>query len=96
MQFTTWIEAEVPRVECATHGVKQLRVPCAEPGSQFTGLFERPAIDLLREWITGAIRLLRISWDEGGGIKGRASQARRGRGPKSLANQNTFISAPKT
>ena len=21
MQFTTWIEAEVPRVECATHGV---------------------------------------------------------------------------
>ena len=33
MQFTTWIEAEVPRVECAAHGVKQLRVPWAEPGS---------------------------------------------------------------
>ena len=96
MQFTTWIEAEVPRGECATHGVKQLRVPWAEPGSQFTALFERLAIDLLREWIAGAIRLLRISWDEGWGIKGRASQARRGRGPKSLANQNTFISAPKT
>jgi len=32
MQFTTWIEAEVPRVACATHGVKQLRVPWAEPG----------------------------------------------------------------
>src|SRR5574341_2199653 len=23
MQFTTWIEADVPRVECATHGVRQ-------------------------------------------------------------------------
>src|SRR6185369_1445579 len=82
MQFTTWIEADVPRVECATHGVKQLRVPWAEPGSQFTALFERLAIDLLRECsITGAIRLLRISWDEGWGIKGRAVKrglARRG------------------
>src|SRR5215813_13934393 len=82
MQFTTWIEAEVPRVECATHGVKQLRVPWAEPGAQFTALFERLAIDLLRECsITGAVRLLRISWDEGWGIKGRAVKrgfARRG------------------
>jgi transposase len=82
MQFTTWIEAEVPRVSCATHGVKQLRVPWAEPGSQFTALFERLAIDLLRRCsITGAIRLLRISWDEGWGIKERAVKrglARRG------------------
>ena len=31
MQFTTWIEADVPRMECETHGVKQLRVPWAEP-----------------------------------------------------------------
>ncbi len=29
MQFTTWIEAHVPRVDCATHGVKQLPVPWA-------------------------------------------------------------------
>src|SRR5712692_1904998 len=75
MQFTTWIEADVPRVECALHGVKQLRVPWAEPGSQFTALFERLSIDLLRECsITGAVRLLRISWDEGWGIKSRAVQ----------------------
>jgi len=46
MQFTTWIEADVPRVDCGTHGVKQVRVPWAEPGSQFTALFERLAIDL--------------------------------------------------
>jgi transposase len=82
MQFTTWTEADVPRVECALHGVKQLRVPWAEPGSQFTALFERLAIDLLRECsITGAVRLLRISWEKGWGIKGRAVKrglARRG------------------
>jgi len=82
MQFTTWIEADVPRLECARHGVKQLRVPWAEPGSQFTTLFERLAIDLLRECsITGAVGLLRISWDEGWGIKARAVKrglARRG------------------
>src|SRR5262245_43444482 len=82
MQFTTWIEADVPRMQCATHGVEQVRVPWAEPDSQFTALFERLAIDLLRECsITGAVRLLRISWDEGWGIKARAVKrglARRG------------------
>ena len=82
MQFTTWIEADVPRVQCGIHGVKQLPVPWAEPGSQFTALFERLAIDLLRECsVTGAVELLRISWDEGWGIKARAVKrglARRG------------------
>jgi transposase len=49
-------------MECATHRVKQFRVPWAEPGSKFTALFERLAIDLLRECsITGAVGLLRIS-----------------------------------
>jgi transposase len=82
MQFTTWIEADVPRVACGQHGVKQLRVPWAEPGSQFTALFERLAIDLLRECsVTGAGRLLRVTWDEAWGIKRRAVKrglARRG------------------
>ena len=73
MQFTTWIEADVPRMQCGTHGVKQLRVPWAEAGSQFTTLFERLSIDLLRECsITGAVEVLRISWDEGWVIKARA------------------------
>lgn len=82
MQFTTWIQADVPRVDCAQHGVKQVRVPWAEPGSPFTALFERLAIDLLRECsVTGAGRLLRITWDEAWGIKGRSVKrglARRG------------------
>lgn len=81
-QFTTWIEAAVPRVECPTHGVKQLPVPWAEPGSQFTALFERFAIDLLRECsVQGGADLLRITWDEAWGIKARAvarGLARRG------------------
>jgi transposase len=72
-QFTTWIQAEVPRVKCLTHGVKQIAVPWAEPGGQFTAWFERLAIDLLRECsVTGAAGLLRISWDEAWGIKERA------------------------
>jgi transposase len=81
-QFTTWIVAEVPRVECPTHGVKQLRVPWAEPGSQFTALFERFAIDVLQECaVQGGADLLRISWDEAWGIEERAVRrglARRG------------------
>ena len=79
-QFTTWIEADVPRVDCPAHGVKQVRVPWAEPGSQFTALFERLAIDLLRECsVTGAGRLLRVTWDEAWGIKGRAVKRGLGR-----------------
>ncbi|MFQ5899922.1 MAG: helix-turn-helix domain-containing protein, partial [Candidatus Methylomirabilia bacterium] len=72
-QFTTWIEVEVPRVHCPSHGVRQIRIPWAEPGSQFTALFERWAIDLLRECsVRGAAQLLRITWDEAWGIKERA------------------------
>ncbi|MFQ5828437.1 MAG: transposase [Candidatus Methylomirabilia bacterium] len=68
-QFTTWIEAEVPRVSCPAPGVKQVRIPWAEPGSQFTALFERWTIDLLRECsVRGAAQLLRITWDEAWGI----------------------------
>jgi transposase len=72
-QFTTWLQADVPRVSCPTHGVKQIAVPWAEPGSQFTAWFERLAIDVLRECsVKGAAGLLRISWDEAWGIKERA------------------------
>ena len=35
-QFTTWIEGEIPRVACPAHGVKQIRIPWAEPHSHFT------------------------------------------------------------
>ena len=75
MQLRTWIEGDIPRVQCAQHGIKQIAIPWAEPGSQFTQMFERLAIDFLRECsVTGAATLLRITWDEAWGIKRRAVQ----------------------
>lgn len=64
-QFMTYLHARPPRVECPTHGVKQVKLPWAEPRSRFTAMFERFAIDVLRQTdVTGACRILRLSWDE--------------------------------
>lgn len=64
-QFKTFLHAKPPRVHCPTHGVKQVKLPWAEPRSRFTALFERLAIDVLKETdVLGATRILRISWDE--------------------------------
>ena len=72
-QFTTVIEAEVPRIQCPTHGIKQIAIPWAERHSRFTALFERWAIDLLRACsITAAAKLLRLTWAQVWGIKTRA------------------------
>lgn len=73
-QFQTHLHAEIPRVQCPTHGVKQVRVPWAEPRSRFTLLMERMVIDLILQCstITGACRIARISWDEAWGVMARA------------------------
>jgi transposase len=72
-QFATYLRAKPPRVKCPTHGVKQVRLLWAEPRSRFTAMFERFAIDvLLQTDITGARRILRISWDEAWHILKRA------------------------
>jgi len=64
-QFRTFLHARPPRVQCPEHGVVQVRLPWAEPRSRFTALFERLAIDVLKETdVLGATRILRISWDE--------------------------------
>src|SRR5262249_53560158 len=66
-------------IECGTHGIKQLRVPWAEPGSQFTALFERLAIDLLRECsITGGGPLAAHQLGRGLRDQGARGQARPG------------------
>ena len=44
-QYPTILIAEVPRVECSEHGVHQIVVPWAEPGSRFTALFEALVIE---------------------------------------------------
>ena len=74
-QFKTLVHARVPRLNCPTHGIRQLRVSWAEAGSRFTVLFEALAIDWLRQTSTTAVaKQLRISWDEADGIMQRAVQ----------------------
>lgn len=72
-QYQTYLHARIPRIKCPEHGVLQARVPWAEPQSRFTLLFERLAIDVLRECdVSGARRILGLSWDEAWGIMERA------------------------
>ena len=73
-QFKTILLADVPRVQCSEHGVLQIQVPWAEPGSGFTALFEAVVIDWLRSLATikAVAEQLRLSWDEVDGIMARA------------------------
>ena len=73
-QFQTHLHARIPRVTCPTHGVKHVRVPWAEPRSRFTQLMERLIIDVIRQCstLTGACRILQITWDEAWGVMARA------------------------
>jgi len=81
MQFLTYLHARAPRVSCCEHGVKQVRVPWAEPGGRFTHLFEALGITVLRATnVKRAAQILRISWDEAWHIMERAVM--RGRAAK--------------
>jgi transposase len=72
-QFKTILHARPPRVKCGEHGVRQVKLPWAESSGRFTSLFERLAIDVLKETsVLGATTILRISWDEAWGIMLRA------------------------
>jgi transposase len=74
-QYRTILTADIPRVKCEKHGVLQVKVPWAEPGSRFTALFERLAIDWLQEASISAVaEQLGMSWDEVDGIMQRAVQ----------------------
>ena len=71
--FVTMIEAEVPRVKCKEHGVRQTLVSWAESGSGFTALFEALAISWLKVAPVNAVsERMKISWDEAWGIMERA------------------------
>lgn len=72
-QFKTLIRADVPVVLCPEHGSQTVAVPWAEKYGRFTRLFERLAIDVLRERsVSATCALLRISWEEADGVKQRA------------------------
>jgi len=73
MQFKTLMTAEVPRVECRQHGVKQVPVLWAEAKSRFTAMFESLVIDWLKEAsLSGVARILHMTWAEVDGIQQRA------------------------
>lgn len=72
-QYKTILHARVPRLDCATHGIKQLEVPWAGERSRFTALFEALVIDWLRQATIQAVaRQLRLTWDAVSGIMERA------------------------
>lgn len=81
-QLQTVLRARVPRVNCPEHGVLQIKAPWAEARARFTQLMERWIIDVLQQCATvsGACRLLRLSWDEVFGVMKRA--VRRGQARK--------------
>lgn len=73
MQYQTHLVAEVPRADCPTHGVHQVKVPWSEPGSRFSAMFERLVIEWLKEASTDAVgRAMGLSWDQVDGIMQRA------------------------
>lgn len=80
-QYMTYLRARPPRVKCPKDGVVQVNLPWAEPKARFTAMFERLAIDVLRETdVLGATRILRITWDEAHHLMTRAVE--RGRAAK--------------
>jgi len=61
----TYVHARLPRVNCPTHGVRQVKPGWASSGLAITDLFESRVIDTLKECdVTGTKRLSRTSWDE--------------------------------
>jgi len=72
-QLKTLLVADLPRVQCAEHGVVSVHVPWSEPGSGFTALYEALVIDWLKEASIQAVsRQLSMSWNAIDGIMQRA------------------------
>ena len=72
-QYRTLVHARVPRLNCPTHGIRQVRVPWAEEKSRFTALFEALAIDWMKQAAIATVaERLALSWDEAAAIQARA------------------------
>ncbi len=57
-QHATFLSARVPRLKCPEHGVSQVNVPWARPGSGFTLMFEAFVMALAREMPVSAVAAL--------------------------------------
>lgn len=82
-QCQTWLRCRLPRIRCQTHGVRQVSVPWAEPGSRLSGAFEARVIEVVLacQNINAACALLRLKWDRVNAVMARAvtrGLARRG------------------
>lgn len=87
-QYQTILIAEVPRMKCSKHGVKQVSVPWADRGSRFTALFESLVLAWLQEACTAAVAdLCGLSWSVIDGIQQRA--IRRGLKRRALEGEPT-------
>jgi len=73
MQYKTLLVAEIPRIDCPTHGTRQMKVPWAGARARFTALFECLVIEWLQHASIKAVaELLDMSWDQVAGIMERA------------------------
>lgn len=72
-QFTTVVEARVPRIMCPEHGCQTLPVSWARPGSRYTLIFEAFVLSWLKLSTVDAVRRqLRLSWNAVDNIMRRA------------------------
>lgn len=88
-QYTTLVQARVPRVACPRCGVRTVRVPWAEPLGRFTALFESYAIDVLltAQVQSRAAALLRLSPEQVESLLARALK-------RGLARRSTTCAVP--
>lgn len=69
----TLIEADIPRVSCVEHGVKQMHISWAEKNSRFTLEFESTVLLWLKDDpISTVAENFDLTWDEVDGIMSRA------------------------
>ena len=54
-QYSCYLHARVPRVQCPEHGVHRVSVPWSRPGSRFTLLFEQIVMSLAKEMPVNAL-----------------------------------------
>lgn len=72
-QYATWLVAQVPRMRCPEHGVRQVAVPWAEGNSRLTALFEALVIDWLKvATISEVAERLALTWSAVAGVQQRA------------------------
>ncbi len=73
-QLKTYLHARIPRVACPQDGIRNAQLPWGERGSRFTLMMECLIIDVLQQCtsVTGAARLLHLSWEECRGVMVRA------------------------